>query len=106
MAQPVLEAAARPLINHRGEEFAQLLQRITDALRPVFGTRGEVVMLGSSGTGALEAVVANLFSPGERLLSCAVGAFGKRFAAIAQAYGCVVESARNRRSARPSIPTR
>lgn len=91
VAQPVLEAAARPLINHRGEEFAQLLQRITDALRPVFGTRGEVVMLGSSGTGALEAVVANLFLPGERLLSCAVGAFGKRLAAIAQAYGCIVD---------------
>lgn len=91
VAQPVLEAAARPLINHRGEEFAQLLQRITDALRPVFGTRGDVVLLGSSGTGALEAVVANLFSPGERLLSCAVGAFGKRFAAIARAYGCAVD---------------
>ncbi len=91
VAQPVLEAASRPLINHRGEEFAQLLQRVTDALRPVFGTSDDVMLLGSSGTGALEAVVTNLFSPGERLLSCAVGAFGKRFAAIAQAYGCVVD---------------
>jgi aspartate aminotransferase-like enzyme len=91
VAQPVLEAAARPLINHRGEEFAQLLRDVTDALRPVFGARGDVLLLGSSGTGALEAVVTNLFSPGERLLSCAVGAFGKRFAAIARAYGCVVE---------------
>ncbi len=92
VAQPVLDAAARPLINHRGEAFAELSTRIAGALRPVFGTNQEVLLLGSSGTGALEAVVANLFSPGERLLSCAVGAFGKRFAAIAERYGCTVES--------------
>lgn len=91
VAQPVLEASARPMINHRGEEFAALLARITGALPPVFGTREEVVLLGSSGTGGLEAVVTNLFAPGERLLSCAVGAFGKRFAEIAADYGCVVE---------------
>jgi aspartate aminotransferase-like enzyme len=92
VAQPVLEAAARQMINHRGEEFAKLLERITSALRPVFGTSEEVLLLGSSGTGAMESVVANLFSPGELLLSCAVGTFGKRFAAIAADYGCVVEA--------------
>jgi aspartate aminotransferase-like enzyme len=91
VAQPVLEAAARPLINHRGEEFAALLARITGALPAIFGTRQDVVLLGSSGTGGLEAVLTNLFSPGERLLSCAVGAFGKRFAEMASAYGCAVE---------------
>jgi aspartate aminotransferase-like enzyme len=91
VAQPVLEAGARPLINHRGIEFAQLCERIADGLRPVFATTGDVLLLGSSGTGALEAVVTNLFSSGDRLLSCAVGVFGKRFAAIAQRYGCVVE---------------
>jgi aspartate aminotransferase-like enzyme len=91
VAQPVLEAAARPLINHRGEEFAELLARITGTLPPIFGTAQEVVLLGSSGTGAMEAAVANLFSPGERLLSCAVGAFGKRFAEIARSGGCIVE---------------
>jgi aspartate aminotransferase-like enzyme len=92
VAQPVLEAMSRPLIDHRGPEFAALLERVTLALRPVFGTEGEVAILGSSGTGALEAAVVNLFSPDERLLSCAVGAFGKRFAAIARAYGCEVEA--------------
>jgi aspartate aminotransferase-like enzyme len=92
VAPAVLEAAARPMINHRGEEFAQLLERVTVALRPVFGTRGDVVLLGSSGTGAMESVVANLFSPGERLLSCPVGAFGQRFSAIAARHGCVVET--------------
>ncbi|HVN70285.1 MAG TPA: alanine--glyoxylate aminotransferase family protein [Candidatus Binatia bacterium] len=91
VAQPVLDAAARPMMNHRSEAFAQILARIGEGLPPVFGTHGEVVLLGSSGTGALEAAVANLFSPGEQVLSCAVGAFGKRLAAIAQRYGCVVE---------------
>lgn len=92
VAQPVLEAGAHPLINHRGESFAALLARITEALPPIFGTSQEVILLGSSGTGGLEAVLQNLFSPGERLLSCAVGSFGRRFAAMAQRYGCSVES--------------
>lgn len=92
VARPVLDAAARPLINHRGEEFAQLLERTTSALAPVFGTREPVQLLGSSGTGGMEAVVTNLFSPGDRLLSCPVGAFGMRFGEIADDYGCVVET--------------
>ena len=90
VAPEVLEAAARPLVNHRGEEFAGLLARITRALPPVFGTTQDVVLLGSSGTGAMEAALTNLFSPGDRLLSCPVGSFGKRFGEIAQAYGCQV----------------
>jgi aspartate aminotransferase-like enzyme len=92
LAQPVVEALACPLIDHRGPEFAALLGRITDALQPIFGTQGDVVLLGSSGTGALETAVANLFAPGDRVLSCAVGVFGKRFAAIAERYGCSVEA--------------
>jgi aspartate aminotransferase-like enzyme len=92
VAQPVLEAMARPLINHRGAEFAKLLERITGALAPVFGTQADVLVLGSSGTGGLEAALTNCFSPGDLLLSCAVGVFGKRFAAIARGYGCTVES--------------
>jgi aspartate aminotransferase-like enzyme len=92
VAQPVLDAASLPLINHRGEAFAALLERITSALPPIFGTRQDVVLLGSSGTGSMESALQNLFSPGERLLSCAVGSFGRRFAAMAKSYGCVVES--------------
>ncbi|MBV9719149.1 MAG: alanine--glyoxylate aminotransferase family protein [Candidatus Eremiobacteraeota bacterium] len=92
VAQPVLEAAALPLINHRGEEFARMLERLEHALAPAFGTTQSVVLLGSSGTGGLEAVITNLLSPGERVLSCAVGAFGIRFAELARAYGCIVES--------------
>ena len=92
VAQPVLEAVALPMIDHRGPGVRGNVRRVAAALRPVFGTSGEIALLGSSGTGAMEAAIVNLFSPGERVLSCPVGVFGKRFAAIAQRYGCVVES--------------
>jgi aspartate aminotransferase-like enzyme len=92
VAQPVLAAMACPMINHRGAEFAETLASIERALRPIFNTQHGVFVLGASGTGGLEAAVVNLFSPGERVLSCPVGVFGKRLAAIAQAYGCIVET--------------
>ena len=92
VAQPVLEAMARPMINHRGPEFAAMLAAIERSLKPVFGTQGSVLLLGSSGTGGLETAIANLFASGDVLLSCPVGVFGKRLAAIAQTHGCVVET--------------
>jgi aspartate aminotransferase-like enzyme len=91
VAQPVLEAMARPMINHRDAEFGALLERVRSALAPVFGTQSDVLVSGSSGTGGLEAALVNCFSPGDVLLSCSVGAFGERFATIAQTYGCAVE---------------
>ena len=90
--EAVLAAASRPLIDHRGPEFAALLERITDALRPLFGTKNaDIVLLGSSGTGGLEAAIASAFSPGEAVLAAPVGVFGRRLIAIAQAYGLKVE---------------
>jgi aspartate aminotransferase-like enzyme len=90
--QPVLEAMAWPMINHRGPEFAELLARLERGMQPIFGTTGDVLFLGSSGTGGLEAAVTSLFSPGEVVLSCPVGVFGKRLASIAKLHGCVVET--------------
>lgn len=91
VAQPVLEAMAWPMINHRGAEFAELLARLERGMRPIFGTQSDVLFLGSSGTGGLEAAVASTFSPGDVLLSCPVGVFGKRLAEIARTFGCTVE---------------
>jgi aspartate aminotransferase-like enzyme len=90
-AAPVLDAMAKPMIDHRGPEFAALLGRIERGMKPIFGTSGDVVVLGSSGTGGLEAAVASSFSPGQKVLSCPVGVFGKRLASIAQTYGLDVE---------------
>ncbi|MDE2481632.1 MAG: alanine--glyoxylate aminotransferase family protein [bacterium] len=91
VAQPVLEAMAWPMINHRGAEFAEILARLERLMKPLFGTTADVLFLGSSGTGGLEAAVTNLFDPGDRLLSVPVGVFGKRLATIATTYGCEVE---------------
>ena len=90
-APAVLEAMARPMIDHRGPEFAGLLERIAAGMKPIFGTTSDVVVAGSSGTGGLEAAVANMFSPGQKVLSCPVGVFGKRLATIASLYGLEVE---------------
>jgi len=91
VSQAVLDSLTRPLIDHRGPKFAQLIERITHYLKPLFGTSGQIALLGSSGTGGMEAALVSLFSPGDRLLACPVGLFGLRFAEIARAYGCEVE---------------
>ena len=87
----VLEAMARPMIDHRGPEFAALLGRIARGMQPIFGTVADVVVLGASGTGGLEAAVANSFSPGQKVLAAPVGVFGQRLATIAKLHGLDVE---------------
>src|SRR5215831_3014801 len=91
VSEPVLAAMAKPLINHRGPAYARLLHRIADRLKPIFATKGDVLLLGASGTGGLEAAVTNMFGPGDTLLACPTGVFGERIAMIAQMWGCAVE---------------
>lgn len=92
VAEPVLAAMSKPLIDHRGPEFGVLLERVTERLRAIVGTNeAQVVVLGSSGTGGLEAAIASTFSPGQRLLAAPVGVFGRRLIAIAQTYGMQVD---------------
>lgn len=86
----VREAGARQMINHRGPEFAAMFGRIEAGLRPFFGTANDIVLLTAAGTGALEAAIVNTLSPGDRVLSVTIGAFGDRFAKIASAYGAEV----------------
>jgi aspartate aminotransferase-like enzyme len=90
-AEPVLAAMARPMIDHRGPAFAGLLNGIATRMKPIFGTVSDVVLLGASGTGGLEAAVGNLFGPGDTVLACPVGVFGQRLIAIAKQFGCNVE---------------
>ncbi len=86
----VLKEMSRQMINHRGSEFAQILNDITDKLKQLFKTKNDVFLLTASGTGGLEAAVVNSLSPGDRVLSVSIGAFGERFAAIARQFGAVV----------------
>ncbi len=92
VSEPVLAAMAKPLINHRGPEYARLLHRIADRMKPIFATNGDVLLIGASGTGSLEAAVTNMFGPGDTLLACPTGVFGERIAAIAKMWGCTVET--------------
>jgi aspartate aminotransferase-like enzyme len=92
VSEPVLAAMAKPLINHRGPEYARLLHRIADRMKPIFATSGDVLLIGASGTGSLEAAVTNMFGPGDTLLACPTGVFGERIAAIAKMWGCTVET--------------
>jgi hypothetical protein len=86
----VREVGARQMINHRGPEFAAMLARILDGMKPFFGTAHDVAMLSCAGTGGLEAAIVNTLSPGDRVLGVSIGAFGDRFAKIAAAYGADV----------------
>ena len=86
----VREAGGRQMVNHRGEEFKALLQRVSEGMKPFFGTQHDVIMLTCAGTGALEAAVVNTLSPGDRVLAVTMGSFGDRFAKIAEVYGAAV----------------
>src|SRR5262249_11513181 len=83
----VAEALARPMINHRGPEFAALLGRVTAQLKHFFQTEHPVLGFPSAGSGALEAAIVNCFSPGDGVLVVPIGAFGNRFAGTAEPFG-------------------
>lgn len=86
----VLQAMGRQMINHRGKEFADIIQDATAKLKQLFQTRNDVFLLTGSGTGGMEAAIVNTLSPGDKVLSVSVGVFGNRFAEIAESYGAEV----------------
>jgi aspartate aminotransferase-like enzyme len=85
--QTVLNASARPMINHRGPEFAALMAGLTRALQEFLNTESDVFLLTASGSGGMEAAVVNTLSSGDKVLLFVNGAFGERFAAVCKAYG-------------------
>ncbi|HLE78996.1 MAG TPA: alanine--glyoxylate aminotransferase family protein [Candidatus Limnocylindrales bacterium] len=87
----VREVGGRQMINHRGPEFAAMLNRIQVGMKPYFGTESDIAIVSSAGTGGLEAAVVNVLSPGDRVLGVSIGAFGDRFAKVAETYGASVD---------------
>jgi aspartate aminotransferase-like enzyme len=79
------------MINHRGAEFAAMFGRVQAGMKPFFGTQSDIAIISAAGTGGLEAAVVNTLSPGDRVLGVSIGAFGDRFAKIAEVYGANVE---------------
>jgi aspartate aminotransferase-like enzyme len=86
----VLRAGSRPMIHHRTPEFSRELATAIELLRPVFGTTGSVLPVHTTGRGALEAVICNLFSAGDEIAVCCNGKFGEMWAGFAESYGVVV----------------
>jgi aspartate aminotransferase-like enzyme len=78
-------------IHHRTPEFRALYTRVLGQLKEFVGTQNDVILLSSSGTGAMEASVSNLTSPGDRVLVLTAGKFGERWTGIAKAFGCEVD---------------
>ena len=92
---PLLPAAqvamASAGMHHRTAEFRALFTRTLADLKEFIGTRNDVLILASSGTGAMEASVTNLTSPGDQVLVLSAGKFGERWRDLAQAFGCQAE---------------
>ena len=89
---PLLPAAqfamAAADIHHRTPEFRAMYTKVLAQAKEFVGTKNDVIILSSSGTGAMEASVSNLTSPGDRVLVLSTGKFGERWAALTKAFGC------------------
>ena len=86
----VLRAGARPMIHHRTPEFSRELSSAIELLRPVFGTESTPMPVHTTGRGALEATICNLFSARDEIAVCCNGKFGDMWAGFAESYGVVV----------------
>ena len=88
--ESVLAAAAEPIIHHRTPEFSKIFMETTEGIKYVFGTKEDVYILASSGTGAMEAAVVNTLCPGDKVITINGGKFGERWGNICRAYGVQV----------------
>jgi len=83
VSQRVLDASARLVLNHRGPEFAQQLSEVNDMMRPILGTKNDILVFACSGTGVMEAALANVLGQDDRILVLCNGQWGDRFIGIA-----------------------
>ena len=92
---PILPAAqtamASFVMHHRTADFRALYTRVLADMKDFIGTRNDVLVLASSGTGVMEGSVSNLTSPGDKVLVLTAGKFGERWRDLAKAFGCVVD---------------
>lgn len=86
----VLRASMRQMVNHRDPEFGRMLADTLAALGRVFQTSNPILPFVASGTGGLEAAIVNVCSPGDTVVCVCGGAFGNRFASIAEGFGLTV----------------
>jgi aspartate aminotransferase-like enzyme len=87
----VCESLSRPIIHHRTPQFQEILKEAYEGLKYIFQTSNDVYILASSGTGGMEAAVANILSPGDTVITVEAGKFGERWTEICRAYGIKTE---------------
>lgn len=88
--EEVALAGAAPMIHHRTPQFQQVMKDCYAGLKTLFVTQQTVFFFAASGTGAMEAAVANLMSPGDEMIVTEGGKFGERWSEIGRAFGCKV----------------
>lgn len=89
--EQVLLALAKHPIGHRSGDFAKIMGEVTEGLKWLHQTQNDVLILASSGTGAMEAGIINFLSPGDRVLVGNNGKFSDRWAKVCDVYGLQVE---------------
>ncbi len=92
LSDDVRRALSRPLLYHRNEDFVSIFNRVQDNLKYFLQTRNDVLLLTSSGTGGMEAAIANLFSRGDEIVVVENGKFSERWAQIGKTYGLKIHS--------------
>jgi len=90
--EEIMLKMAEPITHHRLPFFEEIFSEMNENLQFLFQTKQPVITLTSSGTGAMEASVVNLLSPGDKALAVRGGKFGARWGEICQAYGIEVLS--------------
>ncbi|HWG44621.1 MAG TPA: alanine--glyoxylate aminotransferase family protein [Gemmataceae bacterium] len=83
---------AKPVFYHRSAQFRQLLNEVVEDLKYVYGTKNPIAVLTASGTGGMEAAVANCLMPGSKAIVAIAGKFGERWRSIGKAFGVEVVS--------------
>lgn len=86
----VLAAGARPMLHHRTDEAAELIQGVVEKAQRVLGTTEDILLVHTTGRGAMEGTILNLFSPGDEIIAVCNGKFGEMYADIAETHGIKV----------------
>ena len=88
----VQKSLSQNMWHHRSQEFKQILNQVRFDLKEIFQTREDVLILNSTGTGAMEALISNTLSPGDEILCVCAGKFGERWRDIAKTFGIKVSA--------------
>ena len=99
----VRESLSQEIMHHRTSEFQDILKETHEGLKQVFCTDNPVLIFSSSGTGAMEAAVGNLFSSGDKVIAVNGGKFGERWTEIAKSFSLEVVEMHVEWGASPSL---